>query len=177
MPERIKYKIRTVPHWPSDGVMFRDVTTLFKDKEGFNYMVDLFVDRYKEMTIDVVVGIEARGFITGAILANRLGVGFVPIRKEGKLPAGKTTVEYELEYGTDKIEIHNDAIEAGSRVLLVDDLIATGGTAMAACDLIKKLGGQIVECSFIIDLPELGGEKKLEEAGYKVFHLVEFEGE
>ncbi|MFH1850158.1 MAG: adenine phosphoribosyltransferase [archaeon] len=177
MPHIIKSKIRTVPHWPKQGIMFRDITTLLKDVEGLQHMVDLLVKRYENMDIDIVAGIEARGFITGAILAHRLRVGFVPIRKKGKLPAETIAHEYELEYGTDTIEIHKDAIEPGNRVLLMDDLIATGGTALASCELVKKLGGEIVECSFIVDLPELGGRKRLEASGQKVFALVEFEGE
>ncbi|MCR4335268.1 MAG: adenine phosphoribosyltransferase [archaeon] len=176
MQKIIKSKIRTVPDWPKKGIMFRDITTLLKDKGGFNQMIDLLVERYKNKKIDVVVGIESRGFITGAVLANRLGLGFVLIRKPGKLPAETIFEEYDLEYGKDKIEIHKDAIEKGDKVLLADDLIATGGTALAACKLITKLGGEIVECSFIIDLPDLGGKNKLEKAGYKVFNLIEFEG-
>jgi adenine phosphoribosyltransferase len=129
------------------------------------------------MNIDVVAGIESRGFITGSVLAHRLGVGFVPIRKPGKLPGETLSEEYELEYGKDKIEVHKADIPAGSKVLLVDDLIATGGTALAACNLLKKLGADIVECSFIVDLPDIGGKKKLVDAGYKVFNIVEFEGE
>ena len=177
MPHIVKSKIRTVPDWPKQGIMFRDITTLLKDKEGYNHMIELLVERYKDMKIDVVAGIESRGFITGSVLAHRLGVGFVPIRKPGKLPAETVSEEYSLEYGKDKIEIHTDAIEKGDKVLLVDDLIATGGTAIAACNLIKKLGGDIVECSFIVDLPDIGGKKKLIDAGFKVFNLVEFEGE
>ncbi len=177
MPELVKSKIRTFPNWPKQGVMFRDITTLLKDKEGYNHMIDLLVERYKDKEIDVVAGIESRGFITGAVLAHRLGLGFVPIRKPGKLPGETASEEYELEYGKDKIEVHKDAIPEGSRVLLVDDLIATGGTALAACSLLKKLGAEIVECSFVIDLPDIGGKKKLLDAGYKVFNLVEFEGE
>ena len=177
MPELVKSKIRAFPHWPKQGVMFRDITTLLKDKEGYNHMIDLLVERYKDKEIDVVAGIESRGFITGAVLAHRLGLGFVPIRKPGKLPGETASEEYELEYGKDKIEVHKDAIPKGSRVLLVDDLIATGGTALAACSLLKKLGAEIVECSFVIDLPDIGGKKKLLDAGYKVFNLVEFEGE
>ncbi|MBW2977244.1 adenine phosphoribosyltransferase [Candidatus Woesearchaeota archaeon] len=177
MPESVKSKIRTIPDWPKKGVMFRDVTTLLKDKEGYNHMIELLVERYKNKNIDVIAGVESRGFITGAVLAHRLGVGFVPIRKPGKLPAETVSEEYKTEYSTDKIEVHKDAISPGSNVLLVDDLIATGGTALAAANLIKKLSGNIVECSFIIDLPELGGKKKLEQAGYNVFNLVEFEGE
>lgn len=175
--DELKSKIRTVPHWPKQGVMFRDITTLLKDSEGFNHMMDLLAKRYSGMDIDIVAGIESRGFITGSALAHRLHVGFVPIRKPKKLPAETVSEEYQLEYGTDKIEIHKDAIVAGQKVLLVDDLIATGGTALAACKLIRKLGGEVVEFSAIVDLPELGGRKKIEEAGYKVFNLVEFEGE
>lgn len=177
MPEMIKKSIRTIPHWPKQGIMFRDITTLLKDTKALSHMVDLLVERYKDMEIDAVVGIEARGFITGAILAHKLDVGFIPIRKAGKLPPETVSQEYQLEYGTDKIEISKDALEKGSKVLLVDDLIATGGTCLAACNLLKKVGSEVVECSFIIDLPEVGGRKKLEDAGYKVFSLVEFEGE
>ena len=173
----IKNKIRTIPHWPKKGIMFRDITSLLKDKNGYNHMIEMLAERYKEMHIDIVAGIESRGFITGSVLAHRLGVGFVPIRKPGKLPGETISEEYELEYGRDKIEIHKDAINPGDKVLLIDDLIATGGTALAAAKLVQKLGGKIVECSFIIDLPDIGGKKKLENAGYKVFNLVEFEGE
>lgn len=177
MSELLKSKIRTVPHWPKKGVMFRDITTLLKDAKAFTHMIEILVDRYKGMKIDIVAGIESRGFITGSVLAHKLNAGFVPIRKPGKLPAETVSEEYQLEYGKDKIEIHKDAIQKGSKVLLADDLIATGGTALAACNLIKKLGGEIVECSFIVDLPDLGGKKKLENAGYKAFSLVEFEGD
>lgn len=177
MLDLIKSKIRTIPNWPKQGIKFRDITTLLKDTEGFKQTIDLFYERYKNFDIDFIVGIESRGFITGSALAYKLGVGFVPIRKKGKLPAKTESEEYELEYGTDKIEIHKDAIPADARILLVDDLIATGGTALASCNLLKKLGAKILECSVIIDLPELGGKKKLEDAGYKVFNLIEFEGE
>ncbi|MBI4738376.1 adenine phosphoribosyltransferase [Candidatus Woesearchaeota archaeon] len=172
----LKSKIRTVPHWPKQGIMFRDVTTLLKDGEGFNHLIDLLVKRYDGEDIDLVAGIESRGFITGAALAHRLGVGFVPIRKAGKLPSQTISVEYTLEYGTGKLEVHTDAIPPTSKVLIVDDLLATGGTALAACELVRNLGGQVVECSFIVDLPDLGGKKKLESAGYRVFNVVEFEG-
>ncbi len=177
MPRTIKAKVRTVPHWPKKGVMFRDITTLLKDKEGLNTTINLLEERYCCMNIDTIVGIESRGFIIGAILADRLKTGFVPIRKSGKLPAKIVATEYELEYRKDKIEIHEDAIKKGDKVLLVDDLIATGGTALAACGLIKKLKGEIVECAFVMDLPALGGKKKLEAAGYRVFNLIEFEGQ
>lgn len=177
MPHIVKSKIRTIPHWPKQGIMFRDITTLLKDKDGYNHMIDLLVERYKGVEIDVVAGIESRGFITGSVLAHRLGVGFVPIRKPGKLPAETVSEEYELEYGKDKIEIHTDAIEKGSKVLLIDDLVATAGTCVAAANLVRKLGGDIVECSFIVELPDLKGREKLEKLGLKVFSLVQFGGE
>lgn len=173
----LKSKVRTVPHWPKEGVMFRDVTTLLKDPVGFNEMITVLYERYKGAKIDVVAGIEARGFILGAALAHRLGVGFIPIRKKGKLPAKVIGEEYALEYGTDKIEVHEDAIQNGMNVLLTDDLIATAGTMTAAVKLIQKLHGNIVECCCIIDLPDLGGKKKLESLGLKVFTLMEFEGD
>ena len=176
-PHLIRSSIRTVPHWPKQGVMFRDITTLLKDKNAFNQTMELLVQRYDKMDIDFIVGIESRGFIFGAALADRLNLGFVPIRKKGKLPADTVSQEYQLEYGTDIMEIHTDAIHQGSNVLIVDDLIATGGTALAAGNLVRKLGGEIVEFSFIVDLPDLGGKRKLEMAGYKTFVLVDFEGE
>lgn len=170
-------RIRTIPDYPKPGIMFRDVTTLLKDPVGLRITVNELVNRYSGIKIDKVAGIEARGFILGAPLAYMLGVGFVPIRKKGKLPAETVSQEYALEYGTDVIEIHRDAITKGDRVLLVDDLIATGGTAEAAIALIQILGGDIVECSFVVDLPELGGRQRLESLGQKVFTLCEFEGE
>ena len=177
MYEKIKTKIRTIPNWPKPGVMFRDITTLLQDAPMFKHTIDMLKERYTNVEVDVIVGVESRGFIIGAALAHSLNKGFVPIRKKGKLPYETESQEYELEYGTDVIEIHKDAIKKGQKVLLVDDLIATGGTALAACKLIEKLGGQLVECCFVIDLPDLQGRKKLEEAGYPVFSLVEFEGE
>ncbi len=177
MPETIKAKIRTIPHWPKQGIMFRDITTLLQDTEGLARMTELFVERYKDSGIKYVVGIEARGFIIGAILAEKLGLGFIPIRKAGKLPPEVISEEYQLEYGTDKVEISKDAIAQGDKVLLIDDLLATGGTALAACNLLKKVSADILECAFIIDLPDVGGKKKLIDAGYKVFNLVEFEGD
>ena len=173
----IKSLIRTVPHYPKQGVMFRDITTLLKDPVGFRVAVNEFVHRYTAARIDKVAAIESRGFIIGAALAFQLGVGFVPIRKKGKLPAETVGQEYALEYGTDKIEIHVDAIGKGENVLLVDDLIATGGTAEAAVKLIEHMGGKIVECAFVIDLPDLGGRKRLEKLKHKVFALSEFEGD
>lgn len=172
--EHIKNKIRTIPNFPKHGIMFRDITTLLKDKDGFNDVITAFVERYKNQKIDVVAGIEARGFIIGGALAHKLGVGFVPLRKKGKLPYKTHKIEYDLEYGKDCLEIHEDAITAGDKVLIVDDLIATGGTCKAACDLIENIGGKIVECAFIVNLPALKGKEKL---GRPAFALVEFEGE
>jgi len=175
MTESIKSKIRTVPHWPKEGIMFRDITTLLKDPDGFKETIDILYNRYKDKKIDKVLGIESRGFIFGAPLAYLLHCGFVPIRKPGKLPAECEFEEYTLEYGTDKIEIHVDSIEKGERILIVDDLIATAGTADAARKLVKKLGGTIVECAFIVELSDLKGRDKLK--GEKIYSIVEFEGE
>lgn len=171
----LKEKIRTVPHWPIEGVMFRDITTLMQDAEAFKTACDEFYDRYKDMEINKVVGIDARGFIFGAVLAYKLGVGFVPVRKKGKLPYDTISEEYTLEYGTNCVEMHRDAIVLGERVLIVDDLIATGGTIAAAVKLVEKLGGDVVECVFLVELPELNGREKIKD--YEIFTLVEFEGE
>jgi len=173
----LKDTIRTIPDYPKPGIMFRDITTLLKDPAGFRDTVDELAKRYAGMKIDKIAGIESRGFILGAPLAYVMNKGFVPIRKKGKLPAETIGHDYALEYGTDRIEIHTDAIQKGDRVLLVDDLIATGGTAEAACKLIEKMGGEIVECCFIIDLPDIGGRARLEKHGHKVFALCEFEGD
>jgi adenine phosphoribosyltransferase len=173
----IKAYIRTVPHYPKQGVMFRDVTTLLKDPKGFKLTINDLTCRYQGQPIDVVAGIEARGFIFGAALAFQLGLGFIPLRKSGKLPAQTIGQDYSLEYGTDRIEIHVDAIVPGQKVLLVDDLLATGGTAQAACKLIQLAGGEVKECCFVIDLPDLGGKNLLEQNGYKVFSLCEFVGD
>ncbi len=173
----IKSRIRTVPHYPHQGIMFRDITTLLKDPVGLRTTIQEIVTRYKDMQIDKVAGIESRGFIVGTPVAYELGLGFVPVRKKGKLPAETVGRDYELEYGTDRIEIHTDAIQKGDRVLLVDDLIATGGTAEAAAGLIQDMGGIVVECCFVIDLPDIGGRARLEKLGHKVFSLCEFEGD
>ena len=157
--------------------MFRDITTLLKDAQGFRNVIDEFVQRYTGVHIDAVVGLDARGFILGGALAHQLGVGFVPVRKAGKLPGETVSHEYELEYGTDKVEMHTDAIRAGDKVLVIDDLIATAGTALAAVALVKKLGGEIIECAFLVELLDLKGREKLEKSGCRVFSLVEFEGE
>jgi adenine phosphoribosyltransferase len=172
----IASRVRTIPDYPRPGILFRDITTLLKDPIGLQLLVrELFV-RYKGTHIDKVVGIESRGFILGAPLAYALGVGFVPIRKPGKLPAEKIGQDYDLEYGTDRIEVHTDALATGEQVLLVDDLIATGGTALAAAKLIERLGATIVECAFAIDLPDLGGRQHLEQQGLKTFAMTSFEG-
>ncbi len=175
----IKALIRTIPDYPKKGIQFRDITTLLQDPVGFRMTIDRFTQRYLsgEVPFDVIVGIEARGFIIGAALAYTLGTGFVPIRKKGKLPGDVVSQEYALEYGTDTIEIHQDAIEPGARVLLVDDLLATGGTALAAAALIEKCGGTVSEMAFIVDLPDVGGAARLQAANHRFFKLVEFEGD
>jgi len=171
----LKSKIRTVPHWPIEGVMFRDITTLLQDPEAFKQCCDQLYERYKHQKIDIVVGLDARGFIFGSVLAYKLGVGFVPIRKKGKLPSKTTSYTYQKEYGPDTMEIHTDAIKKGDKVLIVDDLLATGGTCSAATALVEQLGGEIVECAFVIDLPDLKGKEKLK--GYKIFTMMEFKGD
>jgi adenine phosphoribosyltransferase len=173
----IKSLIRTVPDYPKPGILFRDITTLLKDAAGLKLTIDELTRHCVGLNIGKVVGIESRGFIIGAALAYQLGAGFVPIRKKGKLPADTRGHDYELEYGVDRVEIHLDAIERGEKVLLIDDLIATGGTAEASCKLIAECGGEVVECCFVIDLPDLGGRKRLEAQGHQVFALCEFEGE
>jgi 5'-methylthioadenosine phosphorylase len=170
--EFIKEKIRTIVDFPKEGIMFRDITTLFKDSEGMKKSIDILYNRYKDKKIDIVCGIESRGFILGGILASKLNCGFVPIRKKGKLPYETLEEEYELEYGTDVVEVHRDAISEGQKVLVVDDLIATGGTAAATCKLIEKLGGKIVECAFIIELDDLRGRNRLSD--YSVFSIVRY---
>lgn len=172
-----KSLIRTIPNHPKEGVMFRDVTTLLRDPFGFRKAVDELIQPYAGGRVDAVAGIEARGFVFGGAAAHRLSVGFVPVRKKGKLPGETIGEDYELEYGVDRVEIHRDAIEPDSRVLLVDDLIATGGTAEAAIRLLRRTGAEIVGCSFVIDLPDLGGRKRVEDMGLEVLALCEFEGE
>ena len=173
----IKSKIRTIQNYPIDGVMFRDITTLFKDPEGLREAINIFAERYKDMQIDKIAAIESRGFLIGAPLAYLLNVGLVLIRKPGKLPAETIKEDYKLEYGSDQIEIQIDAIKEGERVLIVDDLIATGGTVEAAVKLVQKMKGEVLECCFIIDLPDIGGSRKLESMGQNVFSLCEFEGD
>jgi adenine phosphoribosyltransferase len=175
----IKSRIRTVPDYPKKGILFRDITTLIKDPVGFRLVIDNLTQRYicGDIHVDLIVGIEARGFIIGGALSYTLGKGFVPIRKKGKLPAEVVRHEYELEYGKDTVEVHKDAIVKGARILLVDDLLATGGTALAAASLVEKLGGSVSELAFIVNLPDLGGYEKLRSKGYNVFCLTDFEGE
>ncbi|MBR9653051.1 adenine phosphoribosyltransferase [Thalassovita aquimarina] len=172
----VKDYIRTIVDFPHEGIMFRDVTTLFADPRGFRMAVDQMLHPYAGRRIDKVVGLEARGFILGGAVAHQLGTGFVPIRKKGKLPHTTISQEYQLEYGEAIVEIHDDAIEAGETILLVDDLLATGGTAEAGIKLVERLGGQIVGCAFVVDLPELGGRKRLEGMGMDVHALCAFEG-
>jgi adenine phosphoribosyltransferase len=172
----VKDYIRTIVDFPHEGILFRDVTTLFSDPRGFRMAVDQMLHPYAGQPIDKVVGLEARGFILGGAIAHQLTLGFVPIRKKGKLPGAVISEEYQLEYGEAVMEIHDDAIQPGEKVLIVDDLLATGGTAEAGIKLVERLGGEIVGCAFIIDLPELGGRKKLETLGMDVHILCEFEG-
>jgi adenine phosphoribosyltransferase len=172
----VKDYIRTIVDFPHEGILFRDVTTLFSDTRGFRMAVDQMLHPYAGQRIDKVVGLEARGFILGGAIAHQLGTGFVPIRKKGKLPGATISQQYTLEYGEAVMELHDDAIEAGEKILLVDDLLATGGTAEAGIKLVERLGGQIISCSFIIDLPDLGGRNKLQALGMDVQALCEFEG-
>jgi len=175
--EDIKPYIRTVSDFPKPGILFRDVTTLFGDAGGFQLALDQLLAATADTEIDCIAGIDARGFILGGALADRLGLGFVPIRKKGKLPADVISESYALEYGTATLELHKDALEKNQRVLLVDDLIATGGTALAAISLIERLEASVVACTFIVDLPDLGGSNKLCEMGHKVISLCQFEGD
>ena len=172
----VKDYIRTIVDFPHEGILFRDVTTLFSDTRGFRMAVDQMLHPYAGQRIDKVVGLEARGFILGGAIAHQLGTGFVPIRKKGKLPGATISQQYTLEYGEAVMELHDDAIEAGEKILLVDDLLETGGTADAGIKLVERLGGQIISCSFIIDLPDLGGRNKLQALGMDVQVLCEFEG-
>ena len=176
MQKTIKDYIRTIVDFPHEGILFRDVTTLFADARGFRMAVDQLLHPYAGQPINHVVGLEARGFILGGAIAHQLSLGFVPIRKKGKLPGATIAQEYTLEYGEAVMEIHDDALKPGERVLLVDDLLATGGTAEAGIKLIERLGAQVVGCAFVVDLPQLGGRKRLEAMGMAVHALCEFEG-
>ena len=170
----IKNTIRTIPNFPKKGIMFRDITTLLANPDAFQESVDKLAERIRGKKVEAILGIESRGFIFGAALAYKMGLEFIPIRKKGKLPGSTISEDYELEYGTDTIEIHDDILEEGKRVVLVDDLIATGGTAKAAVNLIKKTGAELVDALFVINLPDLKGIEKL---GIESYCLVEFEGE
>lgn len=174
--KQVKDYIRTIVDFPHEGIMFRDVTTLFADPRGFRMAIDQLLHPYAGEAIDKVVGLEARGFILGGAVAHQLSLGFVPVRKKGKLPGAVISEDYQLEYGEAVVEIHDDAIEPGEKILLVDDLLATGGTAEAGIKLIERLGGEIIGCAFVVDLPELGGRARLEAMGMDVFALCEFGG-
>ena len=171
----LKTSIRSIPDWPIKGVVFRDLTTLMQNPKAYRYACDVFYNRYKNMNIDKVVGIDARGFVFGAVLAYQLNVGFVPVRKKGKLPYKTVSVQYTLEYGSNTVEMHADAITEGEKIVIIDDLIATGGTIEAAVKLVKKLGGDILECGFIVELPDLKGREKINDQ--KIFTVCQFEGE
>jgi adenine phosphoribosyltransferase len=172
----LKSLVRTIPDYPKPGIMFRDVTTLLKHATGFKACIERLAEPYRTAGIEAVIGIEARGFILGGAVADRLGTGFVPLRKQGRLPGRTIGQDYQLEYGTNVIEIHDDALKPGERVLIVDDLIATGGTGEAAAKLIERVGGVSVGAAFIIDLPELGGARRLEVRGIPCHSLIAFEG-
>lgn len=174
---KIEDYIRTIPDFPQPGIQFRDVTTLFNDPRGFRMAIDMLLHPYAGERIDRVVGIEARGFILGGAIAHQLSVGFVPVRKKGKLPWKTIEQDYTLEYGTATVEVHEDAFVKGERVLIVDDLIATGGTAEAAIKIVERLGATVAGCAFIVDLPDLGGSAKLKVLGASVHSLCSFEGE
>jgi len=171
----LKETIRSIKDWPIKGVIFRDLTTLMQDPAAFRESCDILYERYKDMNIDKIVGIDARGFVFGAVLAYKLDIGFIPVRKKGKLPWKTIQKTYSLEYGEDTIEIHEDAIEKGEKVIIVDDLIATGGTIGATVKLVKQLGADIIECAFVVELPDLKGRDQIQ--GCKVFSITEFEGD
>jgi adenine phosphoribosyltransferase len=175
-PGYLRSCIRTVPDWPAPRVQFRDITPLLQDAKTLRILIDTFVHRYMGQKIDRVAGLDARGFILGAIVAYELNVGFIPIRKKGKLPFNTVQEQYELEYGSATVEIHTDACKPGERILLIDDLIATGGTMMAGMRLLQRLGAIVVEGAVIVDLPELGGSKLLRDAGLPLFTVCSFEG-
>lgn len=170
--EELKKKIREIPDFPKEGILFYDVTTLLKDREGFRKVIDLFAERYSGQRIDKVLGIESRGFILGPPLAYHLNAGFVPIRKKGKLPAETLSVSYDLEYGTDSLEVHRDAVSSGERVIIVDDLIATGGTAAAAAEMVRGMQGEIIEVAFMVELEFLAGRNKLN--GLNIYSLLKY---
>lgn len=170
----IRQIIRNVPDWPKPGVTFRDITTVLQDPRSFRVLIDLFVYRYMGQKLDLVAGVDARGFIVGSVLAYELNLGFVPVRKKGKLPFKTVAEEYSLEYGNASVEMHTDSVRPGQRVLLIDDLIATGGTLLAAARLLQRLGANVVEAAAIIDLPELGGSKAITDSGLSVYTVCSF---
>jgi adenine phosphoribosyltransferase len=176
MQKTVKDYIRTIVDFPHEGILFRDVTTLFADPRGFRMCVDQLLQPYAGLRIDKVAGLEARGFILGGAVAHQLSTGFVPIRKKGKLPGQTISQAYKLEYGDAVVEVHDDAMQPGEKILLVDDLLATGGTAEAGIKLIERLGAQVVGCAFVVDLPELGGRRRLEAMGMEVYALCAFDG-
>ena len=171
----VREHVREVPDFPKKGILFLDITTATKDAKSMQYMTDFLYEQFKDEKIDYVTGIESRGFIFGAAVAYKLGAGFVPIRKPNKLPAETIKEEYSLEYGTDTIEIHADALKKGDRVLVIDDLLATGGTALAACNLVKRIGAEVVASAFIIELDPLKGREKIEAAGVKVVSMLNYD--
>ena len=173
--EYIKSNVRSIPDWPIQGVIFRDITTLLEDPKVFKTICAIFYNRYVDQKVDKIVGIDARGFIFGAVLAYQLDISFVPIRKKGKLPYKTISESYSLEYGEETIEIHEDAISSGDRIVIIDDLMATGGTIAASAALVDKLGGDILECAFVIELPDLRGRDKMQNRN--CFAIIEFEGE
>ncbi|MCE9884088.1 adenine phosphoribosyltransferase [Obesumbacterium proteus] len=174
--EFLRESIKTIPDYPKPGILFRDVTSMLEDPKAYALSIELLVERYRNTGVTKVVGTEARGFLFGAPVALALGVGFVPVRKPGKLPRATLSESYELEYGTDTLEIHQDAIQPGDNVLVIDDLLATGGTIEATVKLIRRLGGVVTDAAFIIDLPELGGEARLAAQGINCYSLVDFAG-
>ena len=172
----IKHHIRTVPDWPEPGVQFRDITPLLSNPRVFRVLIDHFVHRYFDAKLESVAGLDARGFIIGSVLAYELNIGFIPIRKKGKLPFTTVAETYELEYGSATVEMHTDGVQAGERVLLIDDLVATGGTMLAGARLLQRLGAQVVECAAIVDLPELGGSARVRSAGLMLHTMLDFSG-
>ncbi|MCP1199879.1 adenine phosphoribosyltransferase [Notoacmeibacter sp. MSK16QG-6] len=176
LAERLRAAIRTIPDYPKPGILFRDITTLLSNGPAFRDAVNAIAERFADERIDSVAGIEARGFVLGGAVAHAMGVGFVPIRKSGKLPHRTISREYALEYGTDRLEVHVDALPENARVLVIDDLIATGGTALAGVELVEELGGHVVAAAFIIDLPDLGGAERLAARGVHVEILLSFDG-
>ena len=171
----LKDYIRNVKNFPKEGIMFRDITTLLKNPESFNYTLEKLLEFTKDIIVDKVIGIESRGFIFGSVMANKLNCGFIPVRKPGKLPAEKESISYSLEYGEDTLEIHKDAIQKGDKIIIHDDLLATGGTMNAVCKLIEKLGGEVIQLSFIVELSFLNGRSKL--SNYDVRSIVVYENE